>query len=68
MDVDECAGEGEEKTMIIFEKGSANPATKLVSFQRSETFEIRAEYSCQVTSTPSQRHSAAIFDPVGNTI
>jgi len=47
MDIDENAGEGEEKTMIIFEKGSANPATKLVSFHRKEGFEVRAEYTNQ---------------------
>ena len=47
MDVDATSAEGEEKTMVIFENGSANPATKLVSFQRAESFEIRAEYTSQ---------------------
>jgi len=47
MEIDDTAADGDEKTMVIFEKGSANPATKLVSFHRKEAFEIRAEYTNQ---------------------
>lgn len=47
MEVDDTAEVGDEKTMVIFEAGSANPATKLVSFHRKEGFEIRAEYTNQ---------------------
>jgi heat shock protein 4 len=46
MQVDDGAA-GEEKTMVVFEKGCANPTTKVITFQRREPFELLAEYTNQ---------------------
>jgi heat shock protein 4 len=40
---DEC-GEPEEKTMTLFERGTANPSSKLVTFKRKTEFELNSAY------------------------
>jgi molecular chaperone DnaK (HSP70) len=52
MHVDEEAGAAEEKTMTLFEKNSPNPSSKLVTFQRKETFELNSAYVCPEELSP----------------
>merc|ERR1712028_243934 len=40
---DEC-GEPEEKTMTLFERSTANPSSKLVTFKRKSEFELNSAY------------------------
>jgi len=49
MDIEEDDADGEEKTVEVecFSKGSANPAAKVITFHRKDTFEIQAEYKNQ---------------------
>jgi heat shock protein 4 len=42
--MEEACGEPEEKTMTLFERSTANPSSKLVTFKRKTEFELNSAY------------------------
>merc|ERR1712166_474614 len=62
---DESAGVEVEKTMTLFDKGTPNPSSKLVTFQRKETFELNSSYVCPDDLTPGSSPFVGKFSVSG---